>query len=473
MKTKLCQALALLLCVALFLCLIPTAFAENAESLTIPDGVTVIEAEAFSGCESITQVIIPAGVTRIGYGAFEDCRNLLEVRYNGLPSQWDAINFGEQNDSLFHSAIRFGNGQYRVPIHERFFPDEQFRKYVQTFDLDDNQVLNEVEIDAVTAIDVSSGSVMEPGPVKSLKGLEFYRKLETLICFNNQLTELDLHDNSALKTLACGLSFNGFNLGNSLTELDLSGCPDLLLLLCDNNQLEHLDLSGNPSLRTLACGNNLLDELIISDKPDLEYLDCANNGLSGLDVSANAKLTELYCGHNKLRALDLSGNTSLRAFNCDYNGMETLILGQNVYLFNFGAMSNNLSELDVSGLPNLQVLGCGNNQLTEIDLSHNPILNRAHIWSNQLIELDISHNPCLFFLDVRDNLFDTLDISPAKNLVNLVSDPRVVIEEKSYHGHLYYYYTCEGHYVEDGGQRMNHTLTVDKNVNLIYESESH
>ena len=47
--------------------------------VTIPNGVTSIGYEAFSGCNSLTSVTIPDSVTSIDYYAFENCENLESV----------------------------------------------------------------------------------------------------------------------------------------------------------------------------------------------------------------------------------------------------------------------------------------------------------------------------------------------------------------------------------------------------------
>lgn len=53
----------------------------------IPNGVTSIEANAFSGFNGLTSVAIPSSVTSIGSGAFSGCNNLTSVTIpDGVPS---------------------------------------------------------------------------------------------------------------------------------------------------------------------------------------------------------------------------------------------------------------------------------------------------------------------------------------------------------------------------------------------------
>ena len=48
-------------------------------SYTIPESVTSIRSEAFSGCSSLTSITIPKSVTSIGFGAFEGCSSLTSI----------------------------------------------------------------------------------------------------------------------------------------------------------------------------------------------------------------------------------------------------------------------------------------------------------------------------------------------------------------------------------------------------------
>ena len=48
-------------------------------SLVLPDSVTEIGEEVFSGCTGLTHVVIPNSVTKIGGGAFNECSSLTSV----------------------------------------------------------------------------------------------------------------------------------------------------------------------------------------------------------------------------------------------------------------------------------------------------------------------------------------------------------------------------------------------------------
>ena len=65
----------ILICMFAMLLLITAASAES--TVTLPENVTVIEAEAFRGLTEAAYFDLPAGVTEIGDGAFRD---------SGLPS---------------------------------------------------------------------------------------------------------------------------------------------------------------------------------------------------------------------------------------------------------------------------------------------------------------------------------------------------------------------------------------------------
>ena len=71
------------------------------------------------------------------------------------------------------------------------------------------------------------------------------------MCYNNQLTSLNVSNCAGLKELSC--------YHNRLTSLDLSGCPKLESLECAHNQLTSLDISKCTELKELLCHKNLFN----------------------------------------------------------------------------------------------------------------------------------------------------------------------------------------------------------------------
>ena len=168
------------------------------------------------------------------------------------------------------SAFAAGTGD--IPIDADHFPDPAFQKYLSD---KYGSSLSPSEIDGVTEIDVRDG--YNGQKITSLKGIEFFPNLGRLDCHGNQLTELDVRNNTALWCLSC-----------------------------DENNLTSLDVSHHTQLEQLYCGRNQLTELDVRNNTKLWYLYCSENKLTSLALSQNTRLNELYCSKNNLTSLDLS-----------------------------------------------------------------------------------------------------------------------------------------------------------------------
>ncbi|MBR3434969.1 MAG: hypothetical protein IKG88_03665, partial [Bacteroidales bacterium] len=236
-----------------------------------------------------------------------------------------------------------------VAVDGQNFPDTNFRNWVKAQSYGSDGILTKAEIAAVTGIDVSYESI------SSLKGIEYFTALKELECYNNQLTSLDVSNNTALTTLGCD--------GNKLTELDVSNNAALTYLYCNDNQLTSLDVSKNTALDALRCSNNQLTSLDVSNNTALYDLDCYNNQLTSLDVSGCTELTTLECYINQLTFLSVSGCTALTWLKC---------------------YQNQLTTLDVSGCTALTWLRCYNNQLTTLVVSNNTALRYLYCYENQI-----------------------------------------------------------------------------------------
>lgn len=204
------------------------------------------------------------------------------------------------------------NDDSTIELSEHNFPDEAFREYLKQFDIKKDNRLQPAERKVVKKISVINQNIT------TLKGIEYFRKLETLICSDNQLTSLDVSKNTELQKLYCD--------GNQLTSLEVGENTVLDTLHCYNNQLTSLDVSRNSALQWLSCYKNKLTSLDVSKNTNLTLLYCDSNQLTSLDVSQNTALQELYCDSNQLTSLDVSQNNKLEKLYCSENQLTSLKL---------------------------------------------------------------------------------------------------------------------------------------------------
>ncbi|MFH1743566.1 MAG: hypothetical protein ABIH23_31570 [bacterium] len=232
--------------------------------------------------------------------------------------------------------------------------------------------------------------------------------LERLSCFDNQLTSLDVSQNTLLKEIRClknqieSLDVSTNTVledldcrDNRLTVLNVSGASALEWLECDNNQLTSLDVSDNTALGHLVCSDNQLTQLDVSGVVALTHLECQHNRLTNLDLSNAAALNGLHCEWNRLRILDLSGATALTYITCYDNQLTTLDVSNHQALTSLHCDNNLLTNLNVSGATSLTSLHCGRNCLTDLDVSTATALTYLGCGYNRLITVDVSNNPDL------------------------------------------------------------------------------
>jgi Leucine-rich repeat (LRR) protein len=201
-----------------------------------------------------------------------------------------------------------------------------------SIDTNNNGEIEISEASIITFLDLSLSSISD------LTGIAFFTNLQTLICYGNELTALDISQNSILRVLDCN--------SNQISSLIIPQNENLIVLDCSGNYLTELDLSQNINLYILYCYNNQLSSLDVTQNPNLEFLRCHFNNLISLSVS-NVNLVELYCNNNNLTYLDLTSCTKLNELNCYYNLLTTLLIKNNNLLWN---------NIDFSANPNLQFI---------------------------------------------------------------------------------------------------------------------
>ncbi len=209
------------------------------------------------------------------------------------------------------------------------FPDENFRNYLLSLNYGQDGVLTQEEIEGITRILVYGKNI------QSLQGIEFFTALKYLYCYNNQLTSLDVSNNTALTRLDCN--------DNQLTLLDLSECTALTTLYC--------------------CGNKIKDEMmdaLVSSLPTVEAGDIyllmpsewgeSNECTPAQVAAANAKGWKVY-QHDGSHWVemgtytpgDINGDGAVDV--SDYIGIANHILGQTPQGFNAKA-----ADVDGNGI---------------------------------------------------------------------------------------------------------------------------
>lgn len=191
-----------------------------------------------------------------------------------------------------------------IEINDENFPDTIFQNYIKNFiDKNEDGTLTKNEILSVKKLDVSDFSIM------SLKGIEFFKALETLDCS-----------------------------GCSLLTIDLSGNPNIREVDCSSNILDNINVNKNTCLEVLDCSNNRLPSIDVKNNKDLNTLDCSRNMLCDLDVSNNLDLYDLNCSENFLLYLNIGENKNITS--------ESINTDNNIYEIKFTDGKFDLSQLN-------------------------------------------------------------------------------------------------------------------------------
>lgn len=413
--------------------------------------LAIIDENAFQDCSKIKSVVLPAGILVIREDAFSRCDGLKDLTVmSPQPPRLSSDAFDKtaystvtihvpaealtayQTDDAwknFEAIVAYDSSV--LPINEATFPDANFRSYISSaIDVNADGWLSREEMMVVGRIDVRKSEV------KSLKGIENFTELYLLICYNNELTELDLSKNTKLQRVVCHR--------NKLTSLDVTKCPGIIKLECSNNKLTAIDVSNNTKLdrlnlvnnkltsvdisklavlRHFYCGGNQLTSLDVTNNTELDSLHFDDNQLTTIDISKNTKLVGLNANVNQLTSLDVSHNTELRRLWCHTNQLTSIDVSKNTKLTCLSIAVNNISSIDVTMCSHLDSLYCTDAPITSLDVSKNPTLLVLELIDCQLSSLDVSSNPGLILLQCPGNQLTSLDLSQ-NNALELLSCQR-------------------------------------------------
>ncbi len=261
--------------------------------------------------------------------------------------------------------------------------------------------------------------------IQDLTGIGAFTNITGLDCSSNELTTLNLSNNTSLLELRCSR--------NDLIFLDLSDNTNLIRLYCGNNPLTSLDMrnggnsdfthfyaANNPNLSCIFVDNAtwsnenwssqinneistfveteeqcnevyvnildanfkavLLENSSINTNNDDEIqvgeaiayqgsIDVSSQNIRTLKgIEAFTKITELNCQDNNLYSIDLSNNKELTGLYCAGNNLTSLNVSNNINLSKLYCHNNELTSIDLSNNINIRELWCGGNLLTHLDI---------------------------------------------------------------------------------------------------------
>ncbi|WP_420574668.1 leucine-rich repeat domain-containing protein [Kordia sp.] len=229
------------------------------------------------------------------------------------------------------------------PPGQTYVPNDNFEQAL--IDLGYDSVLDNfvttANINTVEFLDVSNRNIT------NIVGIEDFAALKTLFAFDNQLTNIDITQNSALEDLSV-----------------------------QNNSLSTLDITQNLALKIVNAGNNNLTAVDLSQNTALEKVNFQQNQLTAINVMQNIALEDLTVpGNTQISSVNVSNNTSLVQLSISDTQISTLNLSNNTSLTNLFIANCPISVLDISSNLALEFLSVSGTQLTNIDLSDHPVFD--------------------------------------------------------------------------------------------------
>ncbi|MGB5645785.1 hypothetical protein [Muriicola sp.] len=154
--------------------------------------------------------------------------------------------------------------------------------------------------------------------------------------FEEALVELDIDDVVDGSVVTGRVEMVTSLVLNDKGITSLQGITDFSMLenlRVDDNQISSLDLSQNTLLKFIFAENNVLTSINVSNLNILEKLAVTNNNLTQLDISDNGALQVLQLADNTLGAIDISGipnNLQLNTFAVENNPLTCIQVNQEI-----------------------------------------------------------------------------------------------------------------------------------------------
>lgn len=208
-------------------------------------------------------------------------------------------------------------------------------------------------------------------------------------------------------------------------EMDFSGCNNLKVIDLSENKIPgKMDCSGMKSLSKVDVSSNRLTQLLLpkDENTVLQDVSCGNNELTDIDVTGLKNLDELSCLGNKLQTIDLTGLSALTKLYADHNEIKSIVFPRDNKLDLLNLSYNQLESINLVPLFQLTGLYLYNNKLTELDLTPNRNLRWINVEHNNLSKFSTKTQPQLALLRVSYNNLSELDITTNKMVNTLYAE---------------------------------------------------
>lgn len=241
------------------------------------------------------------------------------------------------------------------------------------------------EIQVSEAEAYTDGIYVSSRGIQDLTGIEAFTNLTRFNAGDNNITEVDLSQNTALELI--GLSLN------ELTTLDLSNNMNLKTLYLDYAGFSEIIFPDNQILEDIRIRYNNLSSIDLStNNPNLKLLLISFNDFTEFDPSPWPTLTNFENSGNPMNNIDLSGNLDLKTLLLRYNNLTFTDLD----LRDFTELevvavtqSPNLERLDVSNSPNFKSLFAeSSSNLVAINIANGNNANLEYMAVNDNMRLE-------------------------------------------------------------------------------------
>ncbi|MBR1851332.1 MAG: hypothetical protein IJ789_08205 [Bacteroidales bacterium] len=134
--------------------------------------------------------------------------------------------------------------------------------------------------------------------IVSLKGIEMFPQLTSLVCSGNPIEELDLNTLPRLEEL--------YGILMPLRRLEIDNCHHLKTIELSYNSLDHFDLSPFPELSYFFCIFSPLTSLDLAPCPQLKHLYIRGTKIGDVDLTHCTNFLQLHATDTPLRTIRIT-----------------------------------------------------------------------------------------------------------------------------------------------------------------------